>query len=162
MTEFHSAGEVFRLAQSLERNAALFYRRCADVYPSHGPMFLRLATMEDQHADTFSKMAGRLPKEEQGQPPSAAARPQDNYFAALAAQCAMEGSSALAAVTEAESVKDILLRGIGGEKEAVVFYTSIQNDLATELGSHKVSEIIEQEMGHIVQLYVALKAVEQT
>ena len=58
-----NAFEVFEIAERIERNGAMFYRKAAEIFFDNADIrkiLLEIAEMEDEHERTFSKMRRQL------------------------------------------------------------------------------------------------------
>ena len=49
-------------------------------------------------------------------------------------------------------MEEILKTAIGLEKDSIVFYTGIREMVSEKMGKNKVNDIINEEIGHIVDL----------
>lgn len=161
-----NADEVFELAIRAEENGAAFYRRAAELYTgdeSDVAFLLQLAKMEDNHKTTFQAMRAELGdkmKESTAFDPYMEA---SLYLNAMADGSDIEGAKSEAEkLTGNETLTDILTTAIRLEKEAVLFYSEMQEMVPEKLGKDKIDSIIAEEKGHVVQLANALKAARDT
>ena len=147
--------EVLEMGEQIERNGAAFYRKAAQATPDDGArdMLLRLARMEDDHEKTFSAMRRELTEEEKRptvyDPDGEAAQ----YLRAMASGYVFDvkGDPA-ASLTGAETLDEILRRGIKAEKDSIVFYLGLKDIVPKRLGKDSVDDIIKEEMAHITLL----------
>jgi rubrerythrin len=146
---FHP-GEVFAMAQEIERNGARFYRAAAgkgDLADIQG-LFLDLAAMEDDHEKTFAAMQQELAVE-QGRE-----APQDEE-AALYLRAWADGhvfdtaADPAQRLTGTETLDEVLSMAIGLEKDSIAFYVGIREAIPEGWGKDRIDAIIREEMGHI-------------
>ncbi|MBN1556657.1 MAG: ferritin family protein [Lentisphaerae bacterium] len=160
MAVFNS-DEVFEMAVDMERSAAKFYRRAAELHggKAETAFLTRLAEMEDEHERIFEAMRRELPE-----------RPADRggafdpygegvrYLDALAEGSGAEGSeTARASLTGRESLEEILRTGVSLEKQAILFYLGLKDLVIGETGKRNVQKIIDEEKGHVATLMAELK-----
>ncbi len=156
-----NANEVLLMAERMERNAAAFYRRAAELNPAeHNKQFLhKLAAMEDGHWEIFSAMRAKLAGVEKEQ---TAYDPMDEtllYLETMADMTKAEGSpEKKAALTGGESMKEILHIAIALEGRAILFYMGIKDLVSETLGKDKIDAIIREERSHVVILSKEMKA----
>jgi len=150
-----SPGEIFEMAEQIERNGAKFYRRVADQAAGE-PLrrtLLGLAQMEDDHERRFAAMRSELSKAQKG---STAFDPDDQgalYLQALADghvfDVRVDPSEKLSGD---ESTEQVLRTAIGLEKDSIVFYIGLKDLVPSAEGKARVDAIIAEEMGHIATL----------
>jgi rubrerythrin len=147
-----SADEIFEMAQQIERNGALFYRKAASLAKASAsaPFFLKLAAMEDAHEKIFARMRGELTAAERMKRISEPENQGPAYLRAWADRQVFDvRSDPSERITGREGPEDILRMAIGLEKDSVVFYLGMKNAVPERLGRDRVDEIIQEEMGHI-------------
>jgi rubrerythrin len=146
---FHP-GEIFAMAQEIERKGAQFYRAVSEkaTFADMREFLLELAAMEDDHEKTFAAMQQGLPAE-QGQE-----APQDEE-AALYLRAWADGhvfgpaSGPVHQLTGKETREEILRIAIGLEKDSIAFYAGIREAIPQGWGKEKIDGIIKEEMSHI-------------
>ena len=146
---FHP-GEIFAMAQEIERTGAHFYRAAAKTtaLADLHELLLELAAMEDEHEKTFAAMQQGL-SAKQGRE-----APRDEE-AALYLRAWADGhvfarkQEPAERLNGKETKEDILTRAIGLEKDSIVFYVGIKEAIPPEWGREKIDAIIREEMGHI-------------
>jgi rubrerythrin len=146
---FHP-GEIFAMAQEIERNGAHFYRKASqqvDLADMSG-LLLELAAMEDDHEKTFAAMQQGL-SAQQGRE-----APQDEeaalYLRAWADGHVFDPKSRPAQrLTGQESREEILRIAIGLEKDSIAFYAGIRAAIPEAWGRDKIEGIIKEEMSHV-------------
>ena len=148
-----NAGEVFEIAQQVERNGQRFYRRAAEQLKKDvglQSMLLDLAAMEEEHERTFADMAAELsPQERQD-----AAYDPDNqavqYLRAVAGGYVFDlRGDPLDWLGEGRSVEQILRKAIAMEKDSIAFYLGIKEAMPGRLGRGRIDGIIREEMSHV-------------
>ena len=155
-----NADEVFEIAVQIERNGANFYRKAAE--PAEGgsrDLLLRLAEMEDDHKKTFTAMQADLGAAEK--------RPvtfDPNNQAVLYLQAMAYGKVFSADPSEGltgnEPMEEILNTAIGLEKDSIVYYEGMKAVVPATAGKEQVEAIIQQELGHIVDLTKQIEALK--
>jgi rubrerythrin len=146
---FHP-GEIFAMAQEIERTGAQFYRTAAKTaaLADLRELLLGLAAMEDEHEKTFAAMQQGL-SVKQGQ------KGPQNEEAALYLQAWADGhvfakkQDPAQELTGRESREEILRMAIGLEKDSIIFYVGIKEAIPLEWGREKIDAIIREEMSHI-------------
>ncbi len=155
MSTLFNVDEVFEMAKNMEVTGAKYYRDAAARFADHprAHMLTMLARMEEEHLEQFTglqqqvKRAARLP--EIWDPDGEAAQ----YLRALSEHKVFRPQEdAAQRFTGHESLREILIRAIGMEKDSIVFYVGIKEFVPEELGRARVNEIIRQEMGHVTTL----------
>ena len=155
--------EVFEMAEQIERNGAMFYRRAAEKFSDSAARekLLELAAMEERHEKTFAairaELTGGVRIESTFDPENQAAL----YLQAIADgkvfDIKKEPSNIL---SEGETLEDILHIAIGLEKDSIVFYMGIKDVVPDKLGKEKIDVIIREEKGHVVELSNQLSLLE--
>ena len=155
-----NADEIFEIAEQMERNGAAFYRKAAE--PAEGgnrDLLLRLAAMEDDHKETFVSMRAELTEADKR-----SITPDPGNQALLYLQAMAYGKVFSAdpseGLTGAEPMEDILNTAIGLEKDSIVYYEGMKAVVPATAGKEQVEGIIEQELGHIVDLTKQLEALK--
>ena len=144
-----NANDIFEMAVKIEQNGAIFYRDAATQVnqDSHRDFLLELASMEDDHAVTFSGMQKQL-KDEETVPTTF--DPNDEnilYLKALAdTRVFFEKDQ------PNDSFKEILRTAIQTEKDSIAFYLGMKELVSAKLGQSKIDDIIREEMSHIRRL----------
>jgi len=154
------AEEIFQLAEQVEKNGVKFYRRAAYLHPDHRGFLEELAEMEVEHAQKFVELRQTLSSVEKG---SAGFDPDQEaklFLQTLAATHGGEGDPDVVKQLDGEeSLAEIIETAIGLEKDTIIFYNQIIQNVPAEYGRDRVAEIIDQEKSHIVILSEKLKEV---
>lgn len=159
-----NADEVFEMAEQIERNAASFYRRAAQVADDTDlrDRLLQLAVMENDHEKVFATMRKELSQEEKK---SAVADPWGEavlYLRGIADGRVFAARADPAEwLTGKETRQDILRAAIGYEKDSIVFYLGMKDAVPQGRGRDRIDAIIKEEMGHIAALSGELTASER-
>ena len=143
---FHP-GEIFAMAQEIERTGAHFYRAAAETAAlvDLRELLLSLAAMEDEHEKTFAAMQQGLSAKQGREAPH-------NEEAALYLRAWADGhvfAQKAIPLTGKETREEILKKAIGLEKDSIVFYVGIKEAIPPDWGKAKIDAIIREEMGHI-------------
>ena len=113
-----NADEIFEMAEQIERNGAVFYRKAAEsVAGEEKDFLLELAKMEDDHEVTFKGLRKELTA---GQKESLTFDPEDmapQYLKALADTRVFFEKD-----MDPNTMKEILKAAITAEKDSIVFY----------------------------------------
>ena len=163
MSMIFNADEVLKIAEQIERNGIAFYEKAAERFQGDQKRtLLRLADMERTHQQVFATWRRELSNANQGleafDPEGEAGR----YLAAFAdGQIFAPKADAAALLSPANSERDILEMAIGLEKDSVVFYVAIRDAVPEALGEDKISQIIQEEMAHIVLLSRTLSSLNR-
>lgn len=145
-----NADEVFRLAEQIERNGGIFYRKAAEKLPKASKLLMDLAAQEDEHLAVFTALhkavSGRESEATSFDPDSEAAL----YLKAMAGGYVFDTKKdPVEAVKAAKTLADILALAIGAEKDSIAFYVGLKAMVPRKLGTDKVEQIIQEEMKHL-------------
>jgi rubrerythrin len=147
-----NADEIFTIAIDIEKNGEKFYRRAAELAPAgEGKELLNdLADWEKTHIRMFSEMheelKGLTDSDFDWDPYGQA----ELYLQAIAdgeVFCFNEDSVRFA--EQSESTKEVLEFALAREKDAVIFYTSIEKVIPNELTGKKIDAIVKEEISHV-------------
>lgn len=141
-----NADEMFEIAEQMEKNGAVFYRKAADGVsdPASKAFLMKLAAMEDDHQKTFHALRGTLSGKEKV---STVFDPQDE--AALYLKALADTRVFFEKDMPGPSMREILKSAIEAEKDSIVFYLGMKDLVPEKLGKNKIEVIIKEEMGHI-------------
>lgn len=159
-----NAGEVFEIAQQIERNGARFYGRAAEAAdsPQLRATLADLASMERKHLKIFEEMSERLSAEES---PGTAYDPNDevrSYLRAVAGGQVFDlREDPNEWLTADRSATEVLRKAIELEKETIIFYLGIEEAVPEDLGKEWVDDIIREEMSHVRLLADRLEAQQE-
>ena len=140
-----NADEIFEIAEQIERNGGIFYRKAAESVEGEEKEFLlELARMEDDHEVTFAAIRKELSDKEKA---STTFDPEDEaaqYLSALA-----ETRVFFEKELNPTNMIDILKAAVMAEKDSIVFYLGMMDLVPGKLGKDKINDIIKEEMAHI-------------
>lgn len=141
-----NADEVFEIAEQIERNGAEFYRKIAQKVTDNSKKQLlqELASMEDEHEQTFKSLRSKLTIDEKIQTTFDPEGESERYLRALADTRIFYEKE-----VDTNSMEEILKSAITAEKDSIVFYLGIKDVVPQQLGKQKLDEIIREEMNHI-------------
>jgi len=148
-----NAGEVLEIAETIEREAASYYRQAAAAAtsPQAREQLMELAEMEDEHVQVFHGLRVQL-SEDRPRAERAGARGMDG-LPLLAALVARNMKDDLAeSFAGREGPADLLRRAVDFEKDTVVFYTGVKEMLPEPSDRAKVDKIILEELRHVLTL----------
>ena len=156
-----NANEIFEMAEEMERNGALFYRKAAENASDEETkkMLLDMADMEDGHLATFQEMRKELSGQEKGWTVFDPDNQSVLYLQAMADARGFEGKiTPTKELTGSETPKEILETALNSEKESIVFYFGLKGMVSVKAGRDKVEAIIIEELSHITTLLNKLKS----
>jgi rubrerythrin len=156
-----NAGEVLEIAQQLERNGGLFYRRAATVAETAAAsrMLQELAVMEAKHERLFADMAGELTAEERQQALYDPFGEGAQYMRALAGGQVFDlNADPVEWLEGGRSTVDVLRKALQLEKDTIIYYLGVRDTVPEKLGADRVEEIIREEMRHVTLLSGMLEA----
>ncbi len=140
-----NADEIFEIAEQIERNGGIFYRKAAESVDGEEKEFLlELAKMEDDHEITFAAIRKELTGKEKA---STTFDPEDEaaqYLNALA-----ETRVFFEKELNPTNMIDILKAAVMAEKDSIVFYLGMMDLVPGKMGKDKINDIIKEEMAHI-------------
>lgn len=140
-----NADEIFEMAEQIERNGAIFYRKAAkNVSGDEKDFLLELAKMEDDHEVTFKALRKELTGKEKETTTFDPNDEASQYLKALADTRVFFEKD-----INPTAMKEILKAAIGAEKDSIVFYLGMKDLVPGKLGKDKIDNIIKEEMSHI-------------
>ncbi|MDM8539976.1 ferritin family protein [Desulfococcaceae bacterium HSG9] len=150
-----NAQEIFKMAEQIERNGVIFYKKAAeDATDPEAKEFLQfMAEIEDEHENVFASMRAEL---DAGETEATLFDPEDEtilYLQALADTKVFSDDK-----IDTSSMHDILETAIMAEKNAIAFYVGMQDLVPGKRGKERLDAIIKEEKSHIVLLTNKLKS----
>ena len=157
-----NADEVFRMAETIEKNGAAFYRKAAQLRAESDRQNVRflesLAEMEDVHKATFAAMRADLSEDMREDTAFDPYMEAGLYLNAMADSHGGEGAPTAAdQLTGNESMSDILNIAVGLEEKSIVFYLGLRDMVPEKLGKDNIDGIIAEEKAHLVTLAAELR-----
>ena len=153
-----NAIEVFEIAQQIERNGAMFYRKAAELFNESdiSNKFLELADWEIRHEQVFKEMGDKLVDSTQK---ATTELEQKEFDPKLMACLAVFGtvSDPLHKLKSNKNITDALKTALEKEKDSIAFYEGLKDFVPDKDDQNKVETIIEEEAHHIKILNQALK-----
>ena len=147
-----NADEILAMAEQIERNGALFYRKAAELVKETevSKLLLDLAAWEDGHERAFAAIRADLSNQEREPRAFDPEGETSTYLRAMADGHVFDVKVNPAdKLTGKESAEDILRMAIGQEKDSIVFYTGLKEMISQKAGRERIEEIIKEEMSHI-------------
>jgi len=157
-----NADEVYEMAEQIERNGAAYYRKAAENMegPDLRKVLLDLASMEDDHEESFHNMRVELPAHQRTEDKFDPTGEGAMYLHAMVQGKVFDPKANPAdRLAGSEHAGDILRAAIEMEKNSIVFYLTIKRMVAGKDGKGRIDDIIEQEVGHVALLSSQLEAV---
>jgi len=154
MTLTFNADEVFAIAEMIEENGARMYRRAAEMLhdPEVSELFADLASMEDQHQETFATMRESI-KKSNGIIPIATDDKNEYFLKAWADAHIFKASiDPQRELTGFEDVVDVLRMAIDAEKDSIIFYLGMKEAVPDPKDRDLIDRIIWEEMDHFAML----------
>ena len=144
-----SAGEIFDMAQQLEKNGVAFYRKAAENVSDEKSkkLLINLSLMEDAHEKTFAKMKKELMESEKT---SSVFDPQGE--SALYLKALVDTRVFFEKKIDVTSMLEILKDAIVAEKDSILFYLGMKDLVPEKMGKDRIENIINEEMKHITML----------
>ncbi len=140
-----NADEIFEMAEQIERNGGIFYRKAAESVDGEEKEFLLgLAKMEDDHEVTFAALRKELNDKEKASTTFDPEEEAAQYLNALAyTRIFFEKEM------NPTNMIDILKAAVLAEKDSIIFYLGMMDLVPGKLGKDKINVIIKEEMAHI-------------
>ncbi len=150
-----SSDDIFEIAERIESNGVLFYHTAAERFADSPVRYklMDLAEMEHEHQKTFAEIRSELTEGER----TILTFDPDNQ-SAMYLQAAVDGkvfdldAGVETLIPEGSTVEDVLETAIRLEKDSIVFYTGMKDMVRGDAGRNMIDVIINQEIGHIVDL----------
>ncbi len=144
-----NAADIFKMAERIERNGVVFYKKAAEntADPQSKEFFLFMSGIETQHEKTFTAMRAELTKRETE---PTVFDPDDEGVLYLRALADTKVFSDIQEVPS--SMKDILAMAIEAEKNSIAFYIGMRDLVPDKRGKERLDNIIKEEKSHIVLL----------
>ncbi|OHD62771.1 MAG: rubrerythrin [Spirochaetes bacterium RBG_13_51_14] len=153
-----NADDIFKIAENIEENGAVFYRTASETITDsrYKKFLLDLSTMEVMHKNTFAAMRASL--SETNRKPTVF-DPMDEavlYLKALADMRVFYKKQ-----IDMSSIESIIMSALSAEKDSIVFYLGMKDLVPEKLGKDKIDSIINEEKKHIQMLSRELLALKK-
>lgn len=152
-TIHYNADEVFQMAEQIERNGAIFYTRAAEMVsnPEVKELLSDFAKWELKHEEMFAKIRNEINSQKE------VVADQYDIDDVVGAYLRSIADGYVFDVHENpedvlvgdENLEQIIALAIEAEKNSIVFYVGIQQDMPKGLGRNRIDQIIREEMTHI-------------
>ena len=143
---------IFQIAEKMERDGAGYYRTAAqNVDKNTRSVLLALAEMEFNHERVFAAMRSEFARNNPARTDCPTDSPCALYLQAVANDGVFSDDSA-PTLTGTESIDQIFDIAITLEKDSIIFYQSMKSIVPPGEARDQLDEIIEQEIGHILEL----------
>jgi rubrerythrin len=141
-----NADEIFEMAEQMERNGAKFYRNAAEnvADSANKELLTGLAKMEEAHEKLFKSMRTELTAAEKASTVFDPSSEASLYLRAL-----VDSRVFFKKEIDLTSMVEILKSAIEAEKDSIVFYLGMKEEVPENLGKNRIEAIIKEEMGHI-------------
>lgn len=150
-----SADEILEIAERIEENGVAFYAAgCQAVSdPEAAALLQRLSSWEMAHVKLFKTMRSELIAEERT---PTVFDPEDQmalYLQSMADRTVFTSKMSPSEMFGPEpSLRHVLQLALEREKDAVVFYTGIQDMVPARLGLARIGAIIKEEISHVAMI----------
>ena len=159
MTITLNAIEVFEIAQQIERNGSMFYRKAAELFSESdiSNKFLELADWEIRHEQVFKNIGQEIFKLNKNKATSNLEKKE--FDPKLMACLAVFGtvSDPIYKLKSITKITEALKAAIEKEKDSIAFYEGLKDFIVDRNDQDKVDAIIKEETHHIKILNQALK-----
>ena len=141
-----NADEIFEMAEQMERNGAKFYRDAAEnaADSANKELLTGLSKMEEAHEKMFKSMRSELTAAEKASTVFDPSSEASLYLRAL-----VDSRVFFKKEIDVKSMVEILKSAIEAEKDSIVFYLGMKEEVPENLGKNRIEAIIKEEMGHI-------------
>ena len=153
-----NANEILQMAEQIEKNGADFYRKSSEKIQDQAgrELLLNLASMEDQHLNTFAALRKKLTADEKAQTVFDPQGETLGYLKALA-----DSKVFFEKTIDTDSMEGILKEAITAEKDSILFYLGLKDVVPEALGKNRIEQVIKEEMSHINLLTKELVALKK-
>jgi len=158
-TQFN-VDEIFEMAEQIERNGEIFYRRAEALMPKNSQtrqLMATLADMEAKHYQIFAKMRMEMLNlkgmDSILNPDFDPEGLAGTYLQAMANGHVFDlAKSTNEYFTGKETAETILKMAIEREKDSIIYYIGMKEVVTEDFGKDRIDSIIREEMSHIVYI----------
>jgi len=153
MDGIFNAVDVFKIAETIERDGAKFYNDAARLFADYdiSELFIKLAEWEILHEHIFAKMREKLTHEHPKLGPGT-----DEYKAVAALSTFSLWSGPYKQLENIDGREDVLKQALQKEKDTIVFYVGLKDFVAENEDKEIINDVIKEEMKHIAILTEAM------
>ncbi len=151
MPQEFNIDEIFTIAVDIEKNGEMFYRRSAELAKDQDAkkLLTELADWENGHIKIFSDLRTQMRDANEKDLTWDPYGEVELYLQAVANRKVFTSEQDVATFADRHSsLKEVLEFALAREKDAVVFYTSLDMVMG-DLSGGKVNTIIKEEYSHI-------------
>lgn len=151
----YNAEELFRMAESVERDGMHFYRQAAQTIESAdlASLLTQLADWEEKHEQRFSTLRKELPESasRESGPGDPVEENAAGYLQAFVNGKVFPPPSRTSGFDHPTLVKpdEVLAYAIGREKDTIVFFLTLQQQVPKYRGRDQIQAIIDEELKHV-------------
>ncbi len=148
----YNADEILKIAVFIEENGALFYRKSAEKVEDKAvkKSLIELAEMEDGHILVFTRLRKELTENTSyGYPEQGEYEEASSYLKAIANTHIFKNQEIENLVNSLSDIEDVLDTAMRFEKDSVVLFSALKEEVSEELGKEKIDIIIVEELKHI-------------
>jgi rubrerythrin len=147
-----NADEIFTIAVDIETNGEKFYRRASELAEDEEAkkLLADLADWEQGHIKVFSEMHAELKDIDADDFDWDPYGEVELYLQSIAdGQVFTFNKDSVTVAENCGSVREVLEFALAREKDAVIFYTSIDCVVPNQLVGDKVDAIVKEEISHV-------------
>jgi rubrerythrin len=152
-------GDVLKLAITMEKTGAEFYRQAArhtDNLPQR-LMLLGLAGMESEHAAWFAKLQEQLLGPAPAATISTADKAVSEFLASWVKGRVFDPRPVeVERIAKSEGLPGVFRHALGMEKDAIALYTGLRSFLGSADAEGLMDKIIREEQRHVAEIGSAL------
>jgi rubrerythrin len=151
----YNAEELFRMAESVERDGMCFYRQAArDVQnPEVAGLLTQLADWEGRHEQQFAAMRADLPEaaSREAGPGDPVEEHAADYLQAFVDGKVFPSPSRTSGFEypRLAGADEVLTYAVGREKDTIVFFLTLQQHVPKYRGQDRIQGIIDEELKHV-------------
>lgn len=162
MEQIFNAHEAFELAEQIERNGGIFYRRAAEVVnvPSVKDFLLELASMEDAHESYFASLKRRFVQDGNVGFPDLDQQMLGYIQALVDGEVFGKIQDPELQIDSDTTLEELIEIALDFEKNTVIYFTTLKKLVPIALGKDKIDALIEEEIRHIAMLAEKLQEIQ--
>lgn len=142
-----NADEAFEMAEKIERNGGIFYRKAAEINAEGKELLLTIAEQEDLHLKLFQDMRADLAASDADATAFDPYNEAAMYLQAMANGHVFDLNASI--LKGGESLDEIIEIAIRAEKDSIAFFVGLKELVSETMGRGKMDDLILEEMKHI-------------